>query len=560
VLRSVHPTSSVCALGAKADLITRGASICNSDFGIGTPLHKIMEYGGKILGLGVDLGPVSFYHVIEDVLGEQFPVKVRMDKVYKARVIEDGKLSVIQIRPLDPAVARTRIEKNPWLRTVFKEFLIYRGVMKIGYIGEARSWLMEAKELFEAQMELLKRKITIYTTKSEYDATGQRLVSYVTAYRSAFSDAPHNYLEEQVTQIAKGHERKGFWDSNSNNWIRQLNWTGSDWSGFVPHDWKYSMELQEGATHYALITGSEALDRHLKSELEYIHSRIRDDGSITGIPDGYPYAPREYEYGAALSALALGYKYLARKNPSLGGQILRDLDLLHDFMTSEFRPAFQDPFSVILRGYANLLSAYQISKNTNKAQQILGQIEEYATEFIHHQAKNGLFPFPHSKDTAKTSVHAQLKVDIALLLSYLFAGSETYLLSAAKNFHWVTRNLLMPNGALKWNIDNENDFFEIHQMLLLIAYRYLRDLSNSRHDYTSDAILGWKFLLDGNTGCIDMYVQNLRSTGAFFSFRDIDSEGNFQKDCGLYPFGSFKGSYEIGYSLWALALNRDLAL
>jgi len=559
VRRSVHPTSSVCALGSMADLITLGTGACNSDFGIGSPLYKIMEYGGKILGLGVDLGPVSFYHVIEDVLGEKFPVRVRSDRVYNARVIKDGKSFLMQVRPLDQKIARTRIDQpaNEWVRSLFEEFLIDRGVLKIGYVGQARSWLVEAKELYEAQMELLKRKITIYTTKSEYEATGQRLVSYVTSYRSAFSDTHHNYLEEQVKQLGKRYEEKGFWDTNSRNWIRQLNWNGSDWSGVVPHDWKFSIELQEGATQYALITGSEALDRHLKAELEYIHSKIRNDGSIAEIPDGYPLASSEYQYGAVLSALALGYRHFANRDLPLAGQILHDLDLLQSFMTAEFRPAFDDPFAVVLRGYANLLSAYQVSSNTEKVQEVLSQTRNYAEEFIDHQAGNGLFPFPLSSAyTLKTSVHAQLKVDLALLLSYQFTGLEEYLLSAAKNFDWVIRRLLMPNGGLRWDMENDRDFFEIHQMLLLIARKYLLDLSNRRYDYTRSAILAWKFLLDGNAGCTDMYVQNLRSTGAFFSFRHIDNYGNFQKD----PANLFKGSYEIGYSLWALALNRDLGL
>jgi aminoglycoside 3-N-acetyltransferase len=558
VRRSLHPTSSVCAVGAKADLIILRESPFNSDFGVGTPLYKIMEHEGKILGLGADLGPVSFYHVIEDVLGKQFPVKVRLDKVYNARVNEEGKVSVMPIRPFDPAVASTRIDKpeNTWIRTLFTEFLIDRGVLKVGCVGQARSWLLEAAELFEAQMELLKRGITIYTTKSEYDATGQRLISYVTAYRSAFSDAHHNYLEEQVSQVAKGHECKGFWNSNSNNWIRQLNWDGSDWSGFISHDWKYSMELQEGATQYALITGNGALDHHLKGELQYIHSRIRGDGSIIGIPDGYDFAPRECEYGAALSALALGYKCFAKRDPLLATEILQDLDLLHTFMSAEFKPTFDDPFSVVLRGYANLLSAYQILGSTSKAQEVVGRLKGYAEEFISRQAGSGLFPFKDSAYTLETSVHTQLKVDIGLLLSYQFTGSERYLLSAARNLRWVTENLLMPNGALRWDIDDRDDFFEIHQMLFLIAYRYLHDLSKGHYDYTSSAISAWKFLLDGNAGCIDMYVQNLRSTGAFFSFRHIDDEGNFQKK----STELFKGSYEIGHSLWGLSLNRDLAI
>jgi aminoglycoside 3-N-acetyltransferase len=555
VRRSVHPTSSVCAFGAKADLITKGACRCDSDFGVGTPFYKIVEYGGKILGLGVDLGPVSLYHLIEDVLGEHFPKKVRMAKVYNARVIQNGKKFVMRIRPLDPWIARTRIERNEWLRRLFTEFLIDRGVLRFGNVGQARSWLIGAKELFDAQRDLLKRGITIYTTKSEYDATRQRLVSFVTDYRSNHSNARHNYLEEQVSHIRRNHEMKGFWDSKSCNWIRQLNWTGSDWNGFVPHDWKYAMELQEGATQYALITGSRALDCYVKGELEYIHSNVRGDGRIAGIPDRH--APEEYEYGSALSAMALGYRYFMKKDPTLADSILNDLNLVHGFMTAEFKPTFDDPFSIVLRAYANLLSAYQLlnGMNLGRTKIVREQIAEYAQEFIRHQGRSGLFQF-RSEYGVETSVHMQLKVDIALLRSYELTMEDNYLISAAKNLDWVTSHLLMPNGALKWDIEDENNFFEIHQMLLLIAYRYLDNLSRHRYDCTHNAISAWKFLLDGNAGCTDMYLENVRSTRAFFSFRHIDSEGNFQKG----PYSSFKGSYEVGYSLWALALNRDLSL
>jgi hypothetical protein len=149
-----------------------------------------------------------------------------------------------------------------------------------------------------------------------------------------------------------------------------------------------------------------------------------------------------------------------------------------------------------------------------------------------------------------------LKVDIALLLSYAFTNLQGYLISAAKNLDWLTRRLLMPNGGVRWYVYEMEDFFEIHQMLFMIASRYLRDLSKGNYDYTTDSIHVWKFLLDANAGYIDMYVENARSTGAFFSFRNIDREGNFQKG----QEGGFKGSYEIGYSLWALALNKDLAI
>src|SRR5215471_10913885 len=66
VLRSSHPFSSVCASGPQAEFITGShhldGRICHSD----SPLARVHQLGGKVLGLGVTLGPVSFYHVVED--------------------------------------------------------------------------------------------------------------------------------------------------------------------------------------------------------------------------------------------------------------------------------------------------------------------------------------------------------------------------------------------------------------------------------------------------------------------------------------------------------------
>lgn len=515
-----------------------------------------MDYGAKTLGLGVDVAYVSFYHVLEDVLGDDFPVKVHSDTIYHAKILDHGKLVTMPVRPLDPNTSKNRIDApgSVWLRTLFTELLTDRGILKVGRVGEARSWLMNTKELFETLVELAKQNVTIYTTEPEYRASGLRLISYVTDYRSAFSDRRHNYLEEEMLQIAKEHQLKGFWDLRSKNWIRELEWNGSDWSGFLPHDWKYAIEMQEGATQFALLTGSHALDDHLQDELKYVDSKVNNDGSISGIPDRRHSVPEEYEYGAVLSALALGYKHFMKKNKTLGEQILRDLDLVHGFMT-RFKPTYDDAYAVVLRGYANLLSAYILSNAADKVRTVLKQIDEYAQVFIRNQDRNGLFPLQEIT-AGENGVHWQLKVDIALLLSYAFTNVERYLGSAARNINWVTRNLLKPNGALKWSLSNEEDFFEIHQMLYMIACRYLCDLSKSHRDRYADCIRAWKFLVDTNPGYIDMYVENARSSKAFFSFRHIDSQGRFQKG----GTGTFKGAYEVGYSLWGLALNRDLAL
>jgi aminoglycoside 3-N-acetyltransferase len=557
VQRSIHPTSSIAAYGTKAQELVEGHRTASSNFGLDTPYWRVIEWGGKTIGIGVELDKVSFYHTAEDVI-DPFPIRVYMDKIYEAKVKERGKVHTMQVRPLDPAVSRTRIDIIPegnWIRNFVTEYLIDRGVLHYGYIGDSKSWIMAAKEFFSAYEELVGNGITIYTTEDEYKSMGKKLISYVRNHRSAFSDKKHDYLSEQARQVVKDCKHEGFWNPEDGNWIRQLNWNGEVWTDCVPHDWKYAIEMQEGATFYAIETGDSMLDGFLEAELRFIRSKVKPNGEIEGIPDGYSFTSEEYEYGATLSALALGSLYFKDKKPELSDDILKDTDRVYDNMSSRFAPDFEDHWSVVLRGYANLYGAYRMEGRREELPKLKAQIDAYASEFIKNQRKDGLFPF--SPKEYETAVQCQLKAVIALLLSYRATSNKDHLNAAKKNFDWVVDNLLLPSGGLKWNVDNSKNFFEIHQMLFLISSKYLTDISNGKWDYTPKAISAWKFLLDRNPADIDMYVHNLKNTGAFFSYRCVDSNGEVQS---LERFGQFKGSYEIGYMLWGLALNRDLSI
>ena len=176
VRRSIHPTHSVCAWGAKAEWITRGHESAATSFGPGTPLHKIMEVGGFILGLGIGFGPVTFVHVIEDTL-DDFPLDVYRDREYQVTVIDgSGCEKEMRLKAHDPEVARTRIDKaeSTWTREFFAAYLSARGFLRTGYVGEARSWIVKAKDLFEVQKELASLGITIYTTQGQYERLCRR--------------------------------------------------------------------------------------------------------------------------------------------------------------------------------------------------------------------------------------------------------------------------------------------------------------------------------------------------------------------------------------------------
>ncbi len=131
VYRSIHPTHSVCASGAKAEWIKNGHENASTNFGPGTPLYKIMEEDGLIVGLGIDFGPVTFVHVIEDTIGD-FPLRVYLDKEYVVKVIDDsGKEMEMKVKAHDREVARTRIDQKEgeWIRRFFTEYLTTKGFL-----------------------------------------------------------------------------------------------------------------------------------------------------------------------------------------------------------------------------------------------------------------------------------------------------------------------------------------------------------------------------------------------------------------------------------------------
>jgi aminoglycoside 3-N-acetyltransferase len=170
-LRSIHPTSSVSAIGKLAEEMTGSHHLSPTTFGRGTPFHNFLEAGGKLLGIGIDIGPVTFYHVIEDVI-DDFPVDPYCDREYEVEVRDwQGSARTMKVRPQDPEVARTRIDHRPegdWIRGFFTEILVRRGMISYGKFGETTAWTVNARDLYQVQSELAVEKVTIYTTEEEY--------------------------------------------------------------------------------------------------------------------------------------------------------------------------------------------------------------------------------------------------------------------------------------------------------------------------------------------------------------------------------------------------------
>ncbi len=68
VVRSMHPTHSVCAWGAKAKELTERHFLDRTPVGENSPFRLLAEYDGKILMLGCGLQPMTFMHGVEELV------------------------------------------------------------------------------------------------------------------------------------------------------------------------------------------------------------------------------------------------------------------------------------------------------------------------------------------------------------------------------------------------------------------------------------------------------------------------------------------------------------
>jgi len=170
IFRSIHPTHSVSAIGKYAEEITRDHHKGNLTFGKNSPWSKMIHLGGKIIGIGISLGPTTQYHYVEDIMGDDFPLKPKIMQVYNLKCKnEKNEIIEVGVQPLDPKVYITRIDqkKSKFIRDYFWEIFKNQNVLFTGKIGEADSWIADLKNFCELVEKLACIGITIYSTEKE---------------------------------------------------------------------------------------------------------------------------------------------------------------------------------------------------------------------------------------------------------------------------------------------------------------------------------------------------------------------------------------------------------
>ena len=113
VRRSLHPTHSVSAVGRHAEFVTAGHHKAASVFGEGSPWQRFIELGGKLLGVGISMGPVTFYHRLEDEMGDAFPLPVKRPETNRMRCRDaTGVVHEVPVRAFEVEYMHRRIDNS----------------------------------------------------------------------------------------------------------------------------------------------------------------------------------------------------------------------------------------------------------------------------------------------------------------------------------------------------------------------------------------------------------------------------------------------------------------
>lgn len=401
-----------------------------------------------------------------------------------------------------------------------------------------------------------------------WNPAGEEAVIWVRVPSVPSGNTPLNvyYGNAAVSGVSNGTVTFKFFDDFGTTseapgrWMRTLVRGATTWGGsYAPHDWKYCMEMQQGALYYAMANVQNSwnlasLDEEIEQEFDYIHSRMNPDGTV--IPDGFLTAEPRYCYGVLLSNLALGYLYFETANPVLADRCYDDMQLLFDYLRVTYPTVHSTSDAggnaMLLHGYSNAWKAFNDVGNTSSAGQALTIIQSFATTFINTQGSGGNWQ-------GADGVQEHLKRNFGMMKAFEVTANAGYLTAVRNNIEYLLANFWIPaNGGLEWYEDKSSDrFFECHQQWFMTAVRLLYNLSGGTHNYLTYAEAAWKFLTDNNnalgTGGIDMYVHNYTNYGAFFSYRDVLGAGGIQAGG-----DNWKGSYEIGAALWGMSLNYGL--
>src|SRR6267378_487098 len=156
-VRSLHPTKSVCAIGPVAKEITATHHLSPYPYDTCSPYYKLIEHGGKIIGLGATTNYISFGYCVDDALKEKFPVRVYHDRIFDAPCINyEGERVIVKTYAHDMSTT-----VHPDMPRFMKTYVAEEACRDLTVRG-MKFFRASAPKLFAEMMELARRDIIAY--------------------------------------------------------------------------------------------------------------------------------------------------------------------------------------------------------------------------------------------------------------------------------------------------------------------------------------------------------------------------------------------------------------
>jgi aminoglycoside 3-N-acetyltransferase len=169
VLRSSHPFSSVCALGQKAEFVTKDHAakpeVCHTT----SPVGRLVELEGKVIGLGINIAQgLGVAHCVEDTW-KDFPIEVHTLPFEVSYLDSKGQRITRDICRFDPVVSETRVDypAGQWIAGRLTRHVKAKGIMQSFQCGSTEAWVMPARPLYDELKRLAAKGVTMYLTQEQ---------------------------------------------------------------------------------------------------------------------------------------------------------------------------------------------------------------------------------------------------------------------------------------------------------------------------------------------------------------------------------------------------------
>ena len=154
-LRSIHPTHSVCGVGARAEALLADHIHSTTPVGPHSPFARLPEVGGQVLFLGSGLRPNTSMHGVEELVEPEYLYGPEVDY----RVIQaDGAERAMRVRSHNFKGWEQRYDRL--------EDVMERGLRK-GNVLAADCFLLEASEMWDAALSVLRKDPLYFVDRSE---------------------------------------------------------------------------------------------------------------------------------------------------------------------------------------------------------------------------------------------------------------------------------------------------------------------------------------------------------------------------------------------------------